>query len=1045
MLFRSYSGYAYIVFEGVSEFGNNIYIDDVKVKRKFDCPAGSTAESESCGSTLNDGCTMATPAFEPITPGETVCGTVWCDGTHRDTDWYSFTLTETAYVKLTVSAEFPVRFGLVNSPCPQSVYFTYMNGEPFAVNSLEDPLSPGTYYAAIRPVDLSTIIACGGENRYWVKMESFPCPAGSVAEQEVCGANSNGGCNSNPPAFEPLSPGETICGTLWCDGTARDADWFTFTLTGTTDVTINGSAQFPVVFGFVNSPCRQTTMFSYVIGEPNVPCSLTAILAAGTYYVVAMPLDWTPIISCGGDNRYWLKMEPPFCPPGSTAEQEVCGAQENDGCNMATPAFEPIVPGETKCGTAWSNSGNKDTDWYTFTLTGRTEVTLTAQAEFPLVAGFLHSVCPQGLFIAYNTAAANNPVTVTTILDAGTYYLYITQNGPDDNICGSANKYWVTLTSCKVETFPYKESFEGETFPPLCWKNENTAGPGVPGTWDRQTVGSHPTCFPLSGNGMARFNCWDYHTGTAGILVTPQLSLPNDRYEVHFWMWRDGGTPTHDDRVEVFYNTSPDLTGATLIGTVHRLLSLAPPEPLEGWYEYIFSMPAGSAGDAYIVFKATSDFGSSIFLDEIKIKVIFNCPVPSSPEFESCGQDLNGGCNRTPPAFEPIALGETICGNTWCDGINRDQDWFDFSLAETTTVTLTGSAEVPILMGLMASPCPQGSFIISKTAPGHSSLSLMTTLAPGTYFAVAEPMDLSTVIACLGDSQLEDNKYWLKIYGSNCFHPSDVNLSLVTGTTATVSWTAPNPAPASGYRYEIRTSGTPGSGGVGLVAAGTKTAGVLSADIAGLIPGTTYFAYVRSNCGGGNISPWTDPVQFTTPVIAVNTNVPETTVSNGQSLCYDALQTITAGGNPPVFVINTGGSATMIAGLNIHYLTGSRVAQGGYLHGYIAPAGPYCVAAPMVKAIANEGNDIPSVTEKSFFRVYPNPTTGNFTLEQQGETIFGQVRVEIFGMHGDQMLTISMISEKKHEFAVSEFPAGLYFVKVIAGDRVETIKLIKTH
>ncbi|MCX6277861.1 MAG: T9SS type A sorting domain-containing protein [Bacteroidetes bacterium] len=81
--------------------------------------------------------------------------------------------------------------------------------------------------------------------------------------------------------------------------------------------------------------------------------------------------------------------------------------------------------------------------------------------------------------------------------------------------------------------------------------------------------------------------------------------------------------------------------------------------------------------------------------------------------------------------------------------------------------------------------------------------------------------------------------------------------------------------------------------------------------------------------------------------------------------------------------------------------------------------------------------------DQTFFTLYPNPTNGNFTLVQKGDRQYGSVKVEIFGMRGDKVLSSQMIGEKKHEFVASALPAGLYFVKVVADDYTETIKLIK--
>lgn len=47
-------------------------------------------------------------------------------------------------------------------------------------------------------------------------------------------------------------------------------------------------------------------------------------------------------------------------------------------------------------------------------------------------------------------------------------------------------------------------------------------------------------------------------------------------------------------------------------------------------------------------------------------------------------------------------------------------------------------------------------------------------------------------------------------------------------------------------------------------------------------------------------------------------------------------------------------------------------------------------------------------------------------------------------MSGGRILTDLIVGEKKHDFATSSLPAGVYFVKVAADDYVETVKLIKT-
>ncbi|MEI6434823.1 MAG: fibronectin type III domain-containing protein, partial [Bacteroidota bacterium] len=437
----------------------------------------------------------------------------------------------------------------------------------------------------------------------------------------------------------------------------------------------------------------------------------------------------------------------------------------------------------------------------------------------------------------------------------------------------------------------------------------------------------------------------------------------------------------------------------------------------------------------------------------------------------------------------------------------------------------------------------------------------------------------------------------------SCYKPKNVAASDITTTTATISWTASISSPGNGYEYEVRTSGEGGSGSEGLVVSGVTAAGVATAGITGLASGTSYFVYVRSNCGlSDGYSVWSLPCAFQTlceafPIpYAENFDAlmpPSTgcvTVSNdnydsyqwataddspnsppnsmklitygdypsddwfftpglnlvegrtykvkfwyqsagygleklevrwgdapsaagmtGEQIfnddeiwndtylegtgsftapatgvfyvgwhgytdpysslmyvddisvelvplpfdltvtgsvvapednCYNATNIITVAGTS-AFTVAAGGSATFIAGQTIYFMPGTTVQNGGYMHGYIS-TGTYCGGAiPPMPAVMANLEPVEPALDQPFFTIYPNPTNGNFTLVQKGGRHYGNVKVEVYGMRGEKVLSSRMIGEKKHEFVTSALPAGLYFVKVVADDYTETIKLIK--
>jgi hypothetical protein len=55
------------------------------------------------------------------------------------------------------------------------------------------------------------------------------------------------------------------------------------------------------------------------------------------------------------------------------------------------------------------------------------------------------------------------------------------------------------------------------------------------------------------------------------------------------------------------------------------------------------------------------------------------------------------------------------------------------------------------------------------------------------------------------------------------------------------------------------------------------------------------------------------------------------------------------------------------------------------------------------------------------------------------------VIVEIYSMNGLKILSKPVIPGVNHEFNIAGMPAGLYVVKVVADDFVETIKLVRTR
>ena len=75
------------------------------------------------------------------------------------------------------------------------------------------------------------------------------------------------------------------------------------------------------------------------------------------------------------------------------------------------------------------------------------------------------------------------------------------------------------------------------------------------------------------------------------------------------------------------------------------------------------------------------------------------------------------------------------------------------------------------------------------------------------------------------------------------------------------------------------------------------------------------------------------------------------------------------------------------------------------------------------------------------YNVYPNPSTGRFTL--QGESMnLDKTALEIFDLNGNLVLKNSEMKNKRQEFDLSSLPKGIYVLKLFSLDGLVTKKLI---
>ncbi|NHM00839.1 GEVED domain-containing protein [Flavobacterium difficile] len=111
--------------------------------------------------------------------------------------------------------------------------------------------------------------------------------------------------------------------------------------------------------------------------------------------------------------------------------------------------------------------------------------------------------------------------------------------------------------------------------------------------------------------------------------------------------------------------------------------------------------------------------------------------------------------------------------------------------------------------------------------------------------------------------QSED--YIININPETCTSPTaGFSFTAVTGTTATISWTAATPAPANGYDLYISPINTAPNPLPPLETIPTVNDLASPYNATGLTPGVRYYVWIRGNCGSGDYGVWNSMGNFIT-------------------------------------------------------------------------------------------------------------------------------------------------------------------------------------
>ncbi len=320
------------------------------------------------------------------------------------------------------------------------------------------------------------------------------------------------------------------------------------------------------------------------------------------------------------------------------------------------------------------------------------------------------------------------------------------------------------------------ESFDNVTFPPTGW----TVVSATSTPWARVTSSpNYPTpVTPHTGAGMAFFDCWNYGSGSTSELATPVVSLTaTGSKQVSFWVYRANyWAPSYNnntDQIDVYVNTTQAAAGGTLLGTAQRSNTLTPACPT-GWYNYIFPVPASfNTATNYFIFKGTSAYGESLFMDDVQIANLVACT----------GTPVPGTASASPnPVCPNIALTLTAVGMSVGGGIGYQWQSAPSATGPWTNITGATTAVYSLSAGITAT----------------TYFKMNTTCLAGA------PVSTNVVTVTLNSVA---NCYCTPQYSTACGFQDDINTVTLVGANST-SINQPNTGCTTGG-YANYTSLTP--------------------------------------------------------------------------------------------------------------------------------------------------------------------------------------------------------------------------------------------
>ena len=342
------------------------------------------------------------------------------------------------------------------------------------------------------------------------------------------------------------------------------------------------------------------------------------------------------------------------------------------------------------------------------------------------------------------------------------------------------------------------------------------------------------------------------------------------------------------------------------------------------------------------------------------------------------------------------------------------------------------AANGTLSLGYMTAPNDVNTFVVLQDYPKTMAMTEVVR-------ALSDiPDTVSSAHLAFKFSDGANNNYYLCLddikvdYIPDCQMPTGLTVSSVSADTAVVSGTAGDAETAWNLQYKQASASDWNSAVPVMTTTHTLT---------GLLPNTIYRVRVQAACDADNLSDWTSAVTFITEEIVEPCDAPSNLVAT-EINNHDVTLTWTENGAATAW--------------DIHF----RIHDAATWNTQTVTTNPYTLSDLegltsydiFVTSICDETNsessDTIMVSTKNVgvdnyleakVSIYPNPTTGQFTI-YNGQLIMNNVAV--YDVYGKLLSTMSA-NGSTVEVDLGQYAAGVYFLRISTENGVVTKRIVK--